>query len=36
VQELRGMARQFQLDAMANRLKDALVQAQAQSGSRGA
>jgi signal transduction histidine kinase/purine-cytosine permease-like protein len=36
VQELRAMARQFQLDAMASRLKEALEQAQAQSGLRGA
>jgi signal transduction histidine kinase/purine-cytosine permease-like protein len=36
VQEFRAMARQFQLDAMANRLREALSQAQAQSDLNGA
>jgi len=33
VQRLRGMARQFQLDAMATLLKDAMAQAQSRAGS---
>jgi signal transduction histidine kinase/CheY-like chemotaxis protein len=36
VQEFRALARQFQLDAMANRLREALSQAQAQSELNGA